>query len=84
MAKKVELIVSNYDPAAKSIFGVVNRETFKNVGDALTAAFGKCGPGLCVIIRPCYNEETSEGKKFFREWRSFDGAHFNEARWDDI
>ena len=78
--KNVELIVSNYNTATKRIFGVTARETFNSVADALTAAFGKCEPGSCVIIRPLYNE-MAEGKEFFREWRSMNGEHFKEARW---
>ena len=81
-AKKVELSVVKYDPATTCINGQVTRTEFDNVADALTAAFGQCGFELCVIIRPLYNEKTPDDKEFFREWRSLNGAHFKESRWD--
>lgn len=34
-----------------------------------------------VVVRPMYNEVDVEGKRFFREWRSFEGGDWSEARW---
>lgn len=39
--------------------------------------------GVCVIVRPTYNETDRNGR-FFREWRSFDGAEFIECRWPEF
>jgi hypothetical protein len=38
------------------------------------------GKGTAVVVRPNYNEHDEKGK-FFREWRSFNGADFTESRW---
>lgn len=35
--------------------------------------------GYSVILRPNYNELDGEGKRFFREWRSFNGEPFKEV-----
>lgn len=37
--------------------------------------------GICVIVRPNYNEKNAQGE-FFREWRSFHGEAFKEVRFD--
>jgi hypothetical protein len=55
--------------------------TFHNLVDATAAAKKRMAKGVCVIIRPNYNEEDPKGK-FFREWRSFNGEAFKECRWD--
>lgn len=36
--------------------------------------------GICVIVRPNYNE-TDDSGRFFREWRSFNSLPFKESRW---
>lgn len=62
----------------------------KFVGDnrgfarATTAAADKIGESLCtlcVIVRPNYNETDDQGRRFFREWRSFNGSTLEEVRW---
>lgn len=62
------------------VYGDCKRETFLNLAAARSNGEAKKAMGLSVIVRPNYNEFDAEGK-FFREWRSFDGAAFEEVRW---
>lgn len=51
------------------------------VDEARALAEPHCAEGICVIVRPNYNE--GEGvARFFREWRSFHGKPLTEVRWD--
>jgi len=34
--------------------------------------------GVCVIVRPNYNEKDDKGT-FYREWRSFNGEELKEV-----
>lgn len=53
-----------------------------NIVEAAKEASTLVADGIAVIIRPTYNEvDESTGGRFFREWRSFNGAKFQECRW---
>ncbi len=52
-----------------------------NLEDARALGETKRAPGMCVIVRPTYNETDDAGKRFYREWRSFNGEPFKECRW---
>lgn len=56
-------------------------ETFTDMDAAKSLADSKLGKGLSVILRPNYNETDENGKRYFREWRSFDGEALREVRW---
>ena len=56
--------------------------TFPTLEAAMAFGEPATGNGLCVIVRPNYNETDDAGKGFFREWRSFDGQALNEVRWN--
>jgi hypothetical protein len=61
----------------------LSENEFKNQSslyEALDFAETLRGNGVCVIVRPSYNEVDGEGAEFFREWRSFNGGELKEAR----
>lgn len=55
-------------------------ENFLSLEEAQNIGISKKVPGVCVIVRPSYNEKDEKGT-FFREWRSFNGEPFKECRW---
>ena len=79
------VLVSDWDKKTKrlSVSSDINgRFHFKDPLGALEKALRHRGEGKCVIIRPSWNEkDPSDGRNFFREWRSFDGELFSETRW---
>ncbi len=81
MRGEVQVHVTKCDPEGTQTYGGpqfnhnFSMQTAQFVGDALREA------GMCVIIRPLYNEQNNVGR-FFREWRSFNGEPFKEVRWD--
>lgn len=55
---------------------------YSNFGFAKSVAEGMVAKGFVVILRPLANEyDRKKKKKFFREWRSFDGESLREIRW---
>lgn len=58
-------------------------KTYPTLEEATESGKFMCGKGLCVIVRPNYNETDSKGR-FFREWRSFNGEALKECRWDAL
>ncbi len=53
-----------------------------SIGSALTIGESRKEMGVHVLVRPNYNETKDNGKKYFREWRSFNGNAFEEVSWD--
>lgn len=51
-----------------------------DLGDVDSQALSHRAPGICVLIRPNFNEKNDRGD-FYREWRSFDGGTFTEIHW---
>lgn len=58
----------------------LSESTFSSLEEARKVGEEKRLLGMCVIIRPLYNEEDTKGR-FFREWVSFNGGKFVEQRW---
>jgi hypothetical protein len=80
--KTVSVIVVLCSADNNSIFGSRLIDTaFDTLSWAQDQAEDLKGTGVCVIIRPNYNERYDDGKQFFREWRSFNGEDFKECRW---
>lgn len=77
----VSVIVSKCTPAGDRVYGdrLVDA-TFRNPDDASTFANTLCQQGKSVIVRPNYNETDETGKRYFREWRSFNGEPLREVK----
>jgi hypothetical protein len=50
--------------------------TFRNIPDAVCLAQSLRAEGICVVVRPNFNDP---GNRSFREWRSFNGSDFAEV-----
>ena len=79
--RRVEVIISDCTADGLRVYGNQYRTRHASVETAMRQAEGEKAAETCVIVRPCYNEGES-GKRFFREWRSINGAAFKEVRWD--
>jgi hypothetical protein len=82
--KQVFVIVSRCEKGTKSGEGRIIDERdfevlFSSLEKAMTEGEGWRSDGICVIVRPNYNEEDEKGH-FFREWRSFNGEKLTEVR----
>lgn len=77
-----QVVTSNYDRASTSASDP-KFQTFTDGLEGIKLALRNRAVDKCIIFRPLFNEtEPTTGRRFFREWRSFDGGSFKECRWD--
>jgi len=79
------LIMTQCTPERET-FNELLREKF-DVGDGgadaiVSKATMLTADGVCVIIRPEFNEFAPDGTVYFRDWVSFNGGAFIEWCWD--
>lgn len=77
---KVSVIHCSSNVAGTIVFEQLQKLDFENLVEATIAAVRLAKHGFAIIIRPNYNETDDAGNRFFREWRSFNGAPFKEIR----
>ena len=73
MGDHVHIIVVGWDGERRRIYGDRAEYVLHSEEDALESAKVYCKKGLCVIIRPNYNDDDGLS---FHEYRSFDGGEF--------
>ncbi len=77
-----EVIVVRCTPDRKAVYG--DRVVTWKCPDArlaLSNAINEAATGVCVIIRPNFNERDVDGSVYFREWRCFNNGPFVECKW---
>ena len=76
--KKVQVIVTEWGPRTRTTAGLRFVETMEQAEEAcLYAAEPFRKPGICVIVRPCYNDDNETLS--YHEFRSFDGGRFERV-----
>ena len=90
MPNRITIIVSHcrpvpYEPGNYTAYDRISEKSFDGfnpfeVAKAVRVANSSRKAGISVLLRPHYNETDEEGKRFYREWRSFDGGEFKEVR----
>ena len=88
--RNISLIISkcvkSWDPlletyASYRSYGEAKEVKFDSLEEAMKKARTKIAEGMSVLVRPNYNENEDDGeKRFFREWRSFNGGELKEIR----
>lgn len=82
MNTRVEVIVSKCEYSRINgtwvAYDNVFRKTYPNLAEAFIVGESKKAKGYSATVRPTYNETDEEGRRFYREWCSFDGEGFKE------
>lgn len=81
--KTVSVIVSKCTPDGQRISERISEEKFPSIVVAKSIGNSKLASGVCVIVRPNYNEPDESGR-WFREWRSMNGEPFKEVVFDKL
>lgn len=80
--RPISIIVVKCSPLGEQVYGDrLSWIVLYNLREALSLGTDKSKEGVCVIVRPSFNEEDVSGH-FFREWRSFNGSPLKECRFN--
>ncbi len=83
MKTTIEVIVVRCNSDGSRSHGDRLRElSYYTLDVAMYAARQFLAAGLCVIVRPTYNEIDAQGNRYFREWRSFNGEALREIKFE--
>lgn len=75
--KVVEIIVMAWDKDSGKSYGVrLSHDVIMSEEKAQVIAGDFCKPGLCVVVRPKYNDDNDLS---FHEFQSFDGGPFKRV-----